>query len=606
MNKNVFSYRVVLSWFLILTVLITVGCGHKSSFNERGKDVINSVKTTEYYPLAVGNKWTYEFIHRDSEGKTNKLVYSELIAGKSKAEKGKVRYYLDNSKEFMIETNDGIITTLGFFILKYPLEQGKEWISGRDGTDQRYTIIESLNADVKVKDKNYKCLKTVTSTDLITFVNLKRAYIQNELFFVKNVGLVKSETYEIDEKKNKTLISCSELVEFKTNQPVPAIKINEKKNVNFYDFTKAFRYPETGFYHPDLSPNEKWIIYFNENDDWGKMRYTKASEQKDYELPAYMPEMKDAQKVFSSGKWSPDGKYYVCRVRINSHENLAVVDFKGEKPVYLESFEGDHQFYWTKDGYIIYTNYDYQLNSKVFLKRKPGAQAQVLTKADGLWLFEIADDGTILFNCSGSGENRKDTNYFFNCKSNLKPQELSFSYLRNLSPNGVYALSIKGNAQYDNDVTLVNLKTNKGLLTWKMYANSSREDFRWSPDGKLLAYVQESPFAAEKPELHFIILNAETLEKKIYGFGIGSFTWSPDGKYIICGNKEKAFKGGTETTSGIWIIRVSDGKEIGRLSDIGSSDSPYISPSSEYIVWEGSNSNTFFVARNPFKEEMKN
>jgi hypothetical protein len=51
-------------------------------------------------------------------------------------------------------------------------------------------------------------------------------------------------------------------------------------------------------------------------------------------------------------------------------------------------------------------------------------------------------------------------------------------------------------------------------------------------------------------------------------------------------------------------MRVSDGKEIAKVSAISSSDSLSISQSGKYIMWEDWDNDTFFVIKNPLDTKV--
>lgn len=391
-----------------------------------------------------------------------------------------------------------------------------------------------------------------------------------------------------------------------STQIVLAFDITENNQI-FYDSTKSFRYPQMRYGGPRLSPDDKWIIYLDKRKGISreKLCYSKVTKQNNYELPITAPEQKNAEKVIIVGEWSPKGNYYECSIRISNRETISIVDFTGNTPRFLESFDSyDNQCYWTKDESIVFKSKSNEISMK-----KPTMQSKVILKVSGqIEDFEMADDGTILYKCVHCDNNKESKYFTFNFKKNAIPVEMLVKYLRKLSPNGVYALSSesKNYYDYDTDVILVNAKTNQILFKWKMYDINPISDMKWSPDGKRIAYTQKAPFKADKSEFNFTILNVETLKKTVYGIGIGGFTWSPDGKFIVFGYKEEPAGKGSVITEGIWILRVSDGKEIGRLSDVGSQFGPYISPSGEYIVWDSLNTDTFFIVKNPFKENMKN
>jgi Tol biopolymer transport system component len=137
---------------------------------------------------------------------------------------------------------------------------------------------------------------------------------------------------------------------------------------------------------------------------------------------------------------------------------------------------------------------------------------------------------------------------------------------------------------------------------------------RWSPDGTRLAYIEDTtvhedpddPSRRIWPNPRFFILDTMTMKKQDYGVGVTEdFSWTPDGEHIIHSMKYAHPTLGVYTL-GIFIMRVSDGNEIGRLSNVSATpgDSGTITPSGQYVYWQALNTDTFFVVKNPFFHEM--
>jgi len=131
----------------------------------------------------------------------------------------------------------------------------------------------------------------------------------------------------------------------------------------------------------------------------------------------------------------------------------------------------------------------------------------------------------------------------------------------------------------------------------------------FSPDGTKLAYIEQGPLPYYPSTIkymnpHFFVLDIKTMQVRNYGFEVNDhFNWTPDGNHIIYSMKFIHPSLGAYE-NGIFIMRVSDGKEIAKVSAISSSDSLSISQSGKYIMWEDWDNDTFFVIKNPLDTEV--
>jgi hypothetical protein len=84
-----------------------------------------------------------------------------------------------------------------------------------------------------------------------------------------------------------------------------------------------------------------------------------------------------------------------------------------------------------------------------------------------------------------------------------------------------------------------------------------------------------------------------------YGYDVSdAFGWTPDGNRIIYSMK-CIHPSLAAYENGIFIMQVSDGKEIAKLTSMNAAGPPVISSSGKYILWEGMDMDTFFVVKNP-------
>jgi hypothetical protein len=136
-----------------------------------------------------------------------------------------------------------------------------------------------------------------------------------------------------------------------------------------------------------------------------------------------------------------------------------------------------------------------------------------------------------------------------------------------------------------------------------------KKDYRikWSPDGNKFVFFGEDIGQKEKRDIpvgknyhSLVIINTSNMNIKTYlylgaDYGV-PISWTPDGDHILC------------RQGGIVVIRVKDGKQIGQIGGIRTapSDSATITPSGRYLYWSESNTDTFFIIKNPFQLTMVN
>jgi hypothetical protein len=90
-----------------------------------------------------------------------------------------------------------------------------------------------------------------------------------------------------------------------------------------------------------------------------------------------------------------------------------------------------------------------------------------------------------------------------------------------------------------------------------------------------------------------------------YGLGVSrEFHWTPDSRHILYSNKYAHESLGIFTT-GIFLLRMRDGRELGRLTRISAHLTLEMSSSGNFIFWQATNMDTFFVVTNPFRSEME-
>jgi hypothetical protein len=215
----------------------------------------------------------------------------------------------------------------------------------------------------------------------------------------------------------------------------------------------------------------------------------------------------------------------------------------------------------------------------------------------GIDSFRCAKNGTLLYRV-GAKIFKTDLN---NPESRSMVHEGPAPLHFEVSATGRFAFFLNTESQNSNhpNATLHDLKTNK---VYHLPVPVKKALF--SRDGRRLAYIEKSffpnrPSKDERKNPHFFILDTINMEVRDYGFQISDyFGWAPEGNRIIYSMKYTHPSRGSYE-NGIFMIQVSDGKEIAKLTSINAAASPVISLSGKVILWEGMDMDTFFVAKNP-------
>jgi len=303
--------------------------------------------------------------------------------------------------------------------------------------------------------------------------------------------------------------------------------------------------------------------------------------------------------------WSQDGRFLALSAQIDDNDSIILIDFSGSKPRLLEYFEAEEIFHWTVENVLLYSH-----NSGNIMKKVPGMdpeKAVSFGKGQRAYDFQLADNGTVLF-ILGSIPSWKVY------KTNLQnPEHRTLIFESEMTPefiisgDGQFALVSTRKLEKPDcwSTKLYDLNTNVINLELATHIRNAR----FSPDGSKLAYkelYEPSKHKITKP--HFFVLDLKTKHAHDYGYGIDQhFNWTPDGNHIIYSMKCIHESGVYE--HGIFVMRISDGKEVAKLSSISSDPAPTMSRSGKYIIWQGSDSwegpvDTFFVVRNPLDSNL--
>lgn len=576
----------------------------------------------DYYPLQIGNEWEFE---QHFYGKQIKTPQRSRIIITSKVDigYGNILYKVQDDKKFLIKNKEGIVTPMGFYLLKYPLTLGEEWVfAGSPHVGPMLFRIENMGFSINIKGKTYKnCLRVIIKTDLRKLMfrdQLPEVTYESQYVYAPNVGPVLVESFEVMKSGEKRLVSRKELITFKTKQPVTKESSPPTKPEKLVDKMVAFKFPQRGFGGPLLSPDEKWLIY---RKDFEQTIYYTKRERSDQKIVPLFPK-NEKYKIESVGtyrKWSPDGKTLAFTVGISPATRLVLVDFSGKKPHCIESFEMQNgQFAWIQKNLLVYID-----NFGNIMKKSPGKKPERVVffrssysgRIQTAYELQVASNGTLVYRIKRSGKERTWNNDIF--LTNLETphsRTLIFSGIHvlgmNLSPNGRYVLVSfrhwNTDGKEEGKETLIDLSDKKDMLTLPLLKRAI-----WSPDGTKLAFLEKKhaqkdthdPSKTKWTNPHFFTLDLTTGQKRDYGLGWRDFNWTPDGNHIIYSMKY-AHESRTEYKMGVFIMRVSDGKEIGQLTKVSANPAPVMSGSGKYIVWEALSGSTFFIAENPFQSEM--
>ena len=568
----------------------------------------------DFYPLEVGNEWQYNHTYYAKEmvGPKQSRI---LISNKADKGKGIVEFRGENNTIVMYKTNDGIMSASGFLILKDPFNLGVRWTSGIYNFDQRQHQVEAVALAVNSEGKNYtNCIRIISHSDFHAFVRDGQSiYLSYELrdVYCPNIGPVLMEAFEITRSGSRKLVSRSELVSFRKGQPVKETIGRNGKGFKSIEVNESFRFPEKGFYHPHLSPDDKWLIYRHEpsqrgasqrNVDlmWKQLFYSGVGNSEKNLVPLLSTNEKhEVEDVGYYLEWSPDGKILALSARIDNHDHIVLVDFSGTNPRPLESFKGGKKpFQWT-DNFLLYID-EYGNLMKKFPNKNPErvlSFGSTSSSEGGIDYFQCAKEGTLLYRIG----KKIFRTHLKNLDSRYIIHEDASLYNFDLSSTGRYAFISIPDSQNPSTLKAMvhDLRTNK---IYHIPVPVKRALF--SPDGRRLAYTETGPPSRYPSKIehrnpHFFILDISTMVVRDYGYDVSdTFGWTPDGNRIIysikCIHPSLA-----AYENGIFMMQVSDGKEIAKLTSINATGPPVISLSGKYILWEGMDMDTFFVVKNP-------
>lgn len=163
------------SIYLVL-LMVVAGCAHVETVDT--KKAVASARLEEYYPLSVGNCWTYATSFQ-------KQAQPDLKVCIVKEEDG---FFLDNRpvpsrlRFDAAGLRDGKVR----YLLKAPLEEGQKWMSVADVRTVEHFQIEAVGKKVKVPAGVYKDCVVVRMEVRISESNS----MINRMTFAPGIGIV--------------------------------------------------------------------------------------------------------------------------------------------------------------------------------------------------------------------------------------------------------------------------------------------------------------------------------------------------------------------------------------------------------------------------------
>jgi hypothetical protein len=157
-------------------LIVIAGCSHVETVDT--KKAVAAAQLEEYYPLSVGNCWTYSTSFQNQ-------AQPDLKVCIVKEEDG---YFLDNrpAPSRLRFDATGLRDGQVRYLLRAPLEEGQKWMSVADVQTVEHYQIEAVGKKVKVPAGVYKDCVVVRMEVRISEANS----MINRMTFAPGVGIV--------------------------------------------------------------------------------------------------------------------------------------------------------------------------------------------------------------------------------------------------------------------------------------------------------------------------------------------------------------------------------------------------------------------------------
>ncbi len=178
-------------------------CATTKSSENAGDAKAPTFKLEDYYPLQLGNRWTYRI----------SSLHSKPIERSIQIVKREGESFVDNLQQSFVVDSYGLRNNNVRYMLKYPLRVGTQWLSVTNITSvERYTIIE-IDRTEKVPAGEYKNCLVVKAREQ----RAGQGAIEALLIFAPRVGLIKNVAIR-DDGGHRVVYNTMELVEFSMNR----------------------------------------------------------------------------------------------------------------------------------------------------------------------------------------------------------------------------------------------------------------------------------------------------------------------------------------------------------------------------------------------------
>ncbi|MCB9639222.1 MAG: hypothetical protein H6728_07975 [Myxococcales bacterium] len=200
--------RIKNTWLicgLVCVWVLSASCINNQSSQENDPPVTenNRFKLEEYFPLQVGNRWTYRI----------SSINSKPVERSVRIIKRNGVMFLDNYRESYALDSYGLRNNNVRYLLKYPLRVGTQWLSVTNITSvERYSIME-IDRKVKVPAGEYKNCLVVKAREQ----RAGQGAVEALFIFAPRIGLIKNVALR-DDGSSRLVYNTMELVDFQVNR----------------------------------------------------------------------------------------------------------------------------------------------------------------------------------------------------------------------------------------------------------------------------------------------------------------------------------------------------------------------------------------------------
>jgi hypothetical protein len=203
--------KTVISALLVVVIAAFPAAAQTGKAKKSSDTGDTKSKTGDYYPLKVGNKWTFEV----DAGAGQKVVMTSVIAAEENSDGkplARLEVYINGQKagatEHLMTNKDGVFRvkfnnvefTPPLCMLKYPLKAGQSWEIKTSARGQQLDVScrQGAEEDVQVPAGKYHAVPCTIQVTQPTPQGVPMKIVTT-YWFVENVGFVKQKI-EINDK----------------------------------------------------------------------------------------------------------------------------------------------------------------------------------------------------------------------------------------------------------------------------------------------------------------------------------------------------------------------------------------------------------------------